>query len=127
MKRNVKILIAEDDAISLAYLQEVLREWNIYTVLAADGAEALDYCRRDNEIALVLMDIKMPVLGGIEATEKIKALRPELPVIAQTAYALNEERSHILKKGFDDYLSKPIRRQDLIKIMNTYLPGVFPA
>lgn len=127
MKRNVKILIAEDDAISLAYLQEVLREWNIYLILVSDGEEALDYCRRDNEIALVLMDIKMPVLGGIEATTKIKSLRPELPVIAQTAYALNEERSNILKKGFDDYLSKPIRRQDLIMILKKYLPDFLPA
>lgn len=120
---KIKILIAEDDVISIAYLEEVFRGWNIYTVLAANGKEAVEHCRLDHDIALVLMDIKMPVMGGIQAMLEIKAIRPGLPVIAQTAYALNEERIDILNKGFDDYLSKPIRRSDLLKVVKKYLPG----
>jgi two-component system, cell cycle response regulator DivK len=124
---KTKILIAEDDSISIAYLQEVLRGWNMETLFVHNGLDAVSACREKPDIALVLMDIKMPLMGGVEAMTAIKSLRPDLPVIAQTAYALNEERIDILNQGFDGYLSKPIRRYDLLKILKEYLPDMTPA
>ncbi|MDD3094650.1 MAG: response regulator [Candidatus Neomarinimicrobiota bacterium] len=122
----VKILIAEDDNISFAYLSELLRNSNVCIIPAENGRMALDAIRRDKEIALALMDIKMPLMNGFDAAREIRNLRPDIPLIAQTAYALNEERIRILEAGFNDYISKPIRREELIRLLGKYLPGIFP-
>jgi CheY-like chemotaxis protein len=68
-----------------------------------------------------LMDIKMPVMDGYEATRLIKKIRPELPVIAQTAYALSQERKQALEVGCDNYISKPIDREIFMKLLNSFL------
>jgi CheY-like chemotaxis protein len=73
------------------------------------------------EISLVLMDIKMPVMNGYLATKKIKKLRPDLPVIAQTAYALVGDREKAIQAGCDDYISKPILEEKLIEMLKKYL------
>lgn len=73
------------------------------------------------DIDLILMDIRMPVMDGLEATKQIKSIRPELPVIAQTAYAFSEEKMQILSFGCDDYISKPIERKKLIELIDKYL------
>src|SRR5690554_7320395 len=73
------------------------------------------------EISVVLMDVKMPVMSGYEATAAIKKLRPDLPVIAQTAYALSGDKDKALAAGCDDYLSKPIKREALLRKLNLYL------
>jgi len=80
----------------------------------------VEACEQHPEINLVLMDIKMPVLDGIEAAGIIKSKRPELPIIAITAYALDTDRSRILGAGFDEYLSKPMKKSELIKIVNQF-------
>ena len=67
------------------------------------------------EIDLVLMDIKLPVLDGMEATRQIKKIRPELPIVMQSAYALNNERARALEAGCDEYLSKPIQIELLLE------------
>jgi two-component system, cell cycle response regulator DivK len=67
------------------------------------------------------MDIKMPVMGGIEATQLIKKISPDIPVIAQTAYALDHEVREYKKKGFDDYLTKPIEKDELINKVLKYI------
>jgi CheY-like chemotaxis protein len=67
------------------------------------------------------MDIKMPLLNGYEATRKIKKLRPELPVIAQTAYAMKNDKAEALEAGCDDYLSKPIQIKQLKDMLKKYL------
>jgi CheY-like chemotaxis protein len=67
------------------------------------------------------MDIKMPKLNGIEATKEIKRVRPDLPIIAQTAYAMQEDKEKTLKAGCIDYLSKPIKKGVLISMLNKYL------
>jgi CheY-like chemotaxis protein len=67
------------------------------------------------------MDIKMPVLNGIEAIKLIKQINPDIPIIAQTAYAMQEDKESILQSGCDNYLAKPIKTNELINMLNHYL------
>ena len=71
------------------------------------------------EISLVLMDLKMPVMDGFEATQKIKSFRKDLPVIAITAFAMSGDEKRILEAGCDDYIAKPIKRETLRKKLTT--------
>jgi len=120
MKKK-KILIAEDDRISFEYFKEILRDEHAEILLAKTGEEAVGLCKSDNDIDLVFMDIKMPKMDGRAATKQIKAYRPDLPIIAQTAYALDDERKTILHEGFDAYIAKPIQRKEVQAILDKYL------
>jgi len=84
-----------------------------------NGIEALEICKA-NPIDLVFMDIKMPEMDGYEATKLIKEFMPDLPVIAQTAYALPDEKQRALSAGCDNYITKPIRIAELEKMINKY-------
>lgn len=117
------ILIAEDDDINYFYLEELLSKSNYSLVRARNGREAIDICRENDKVRLVLLDLKMPVINGYEAFKKIREIRPDLPVIAQTAYALSDEKIQILEAGFDGYLPKPIRREDFWKVLHAFLPA----
>jgi PAS domain S-box-containing protein len=109
-----KILIAEDEDYNLLLVQEILK--NHYILLSArNGKEAIELCKQHTDIGLVLMDIKMPEMDGLTAMMEIKKMWPHLPVIAQTAYALIDEIELYMKKGFDDYITKPIKRDELIR------------
>jgi len=115
------ILIAEDEDVNLMYLQEALIEFKFNIMIARNGKEAFDICKQNKDIDLVLMDIKMPVMDGSQATKLIKCINPNLPIIAQTAFALDHEILKYMKDGFDDYLSKPIRKNDLMVKLKKYL------
>jgi PAS domain S-box-containing protein len=115
------ILIVEDDYVSYKYLKNILKNSGCYLLLAENGEKAVEMVKNTPNISLVLMDIRMPVMGGFEATRLIKLIRPDLPIIAQTAYAFNEEKNLILSCGCDDYLSKPIDVNKLKKIIEKYL------
>lgn len=108
------ILVAEDEDINWYYIEQVLSRYNYTLIRAENGLEAVDFCKSNENIGLVLMDIKMPVMSGFEALEEIRKINPKLPVIAQTAYALSGEVEKI-KSVFDDYITKPINRQLLIE------------
>ena len=108
-------LIVEDDNTSFEFLQIVLEKPDTKIVWAKDGKEAIKYCKEMPEINLVLMDINMQVMDGYEATKEIKAFRPQLPIIAQTAFAIAGDREKALKAGCDDYISKPIKFEDLME------------
>jgi CheY-like chemotaxis protein/two-component sensor histidine kinase len=114
-------LVAEDDAISYNYLYKVLESEKVKIIRALNGEEAVNICRENPLISLVLMDIKMPVLDGYEATQQILAFRPGLPVIATTAYAFPEDRQKALSCGCVDYIAKPINKDKLIEIINKHL------
>ena len=90
------------------------------SLVVTNGQQALDACRQNSLISLVLMDLKMPVMDGCEATAKIKAFRPNLPVIALTAYALIGDEKRALEAGCDDYLTKPLRKDLLIRKLIHY-------
>jgi PAS domain S-box-containing protein len=118
---NPVILVAEDDHYNFLYFQTILADTKATVIHAVNGAEALDICTRNPEISLVLMDIKMPVMNGIEATRRIKASRSDLPIIAVTAYALSGDESNAMQAGCDDYLSKPIARDKLLEKIRKYV------
>jgi PAS domain S-box-containing protein len=115
------ILIAEDEVSNFEYLRILLTKMNITVLQAKNGINAINQCKNNNSIDLVLMDIKMPFLNGYDATKEIKILRPELPVIAQTAYATVADRENAISAGCNDYISKPIRSKELAAILKKYL------
>ncbi|WP_462281699.1 response regulator, partial [Salinivirga cyanobacteriivorans] len=81
----------------------------------------VDAAAEHEDIDLILMDVKMPVMSGLDATRKIKASKPELPIIAQTAYAMEDEKQHCLDAGCDDYIAKPIDPNDLFTLLKKYM------
>ncbi|MCW3805872.1 ATP-binding protein [Plebeiibacterium marinum] len=117
-------LIAEDEEDNFRYLEVALSISNASLIWARNGAEAVDIFNRIGNIDLVLMDIKMPEMDGYSATQEIKKRNQEVPVIAQTAYAMSEEREKSKKAGCDDYISKPISYDDLLRVINKHVPGV---
>lgn len=118
---NGKILIVEDDWVNSQYFDRLFANSKIILIHAENGAEAVNLSRNTPDIDLILMDIRMPVMDGIEAAKQIKEIRPDLPIIAQTAYAYNEEKKDILAGGFDGYLTKPIDEVNLFALINKYL------
>jgi len=115
-----QILIAEDDENVYLYFEAIMNKHNYKIIRATNGKEAVDICSK-NDIRLVLMDIKMPVMNGYEALKRIKQIKPNLKVIAQTSYALPEDRILIDEAGFDGYLTKPIIMEDLFHLIDTHL------
>jgi hypothetical protein len=118
------ILVAEDEKINLFYIQTVLKSTGINMIIVNNGLEAVEQCKNNHDIALVLMDIKMPEMDGLTATRIIKSFRAGLPIIATTAFALSSDREKCLEAGCDNYLSKPIKKDKLISMMNEYLSPV---
>jgi len=114
------ILIAEDEINNFLYLSELLEVTKSKIYYARNGLEAVEKVKLFNDIDIVLMDIKMPVMDGYAALEHIKKINPSLPVIAQTAYAMVEEKEKILQSGFNGYLSKPIAKFELINELKKF-------
>jgi CheY-like chemotaxis protein len=102
-------------------VEEILRNFNSFPLWVKDGKRAVEICRTNPDIDLVLMDVKMPVMDGYSATLLIKEFAPDLPIIALTAHAFAGEKEKAKSYGCDDYLSKPIRQFDLINKINPYL------
>ncbi|PVX44760.1 signal transduction histidine kinase [Flavobacterium sp. 103] len=115
------ILIAEDDNINFLLFQKIMKGKNFRIIRAENGQEAVDICFNNPNIDLVLMDIKMPIMDGFEALEKIMPIRPNLPIIAQTAFASNEDKDRIFRAGFTDYITKPINRERLFETIEVIL------
>jgi len=115
------ILIVEDDETSFLFLEIVLRLEKLKILHATSGQEAVEMCLNHPEIGLVLMDIKLPEMNGLEATRKIKAFHPGLPVIAQTAHAFSSDRQEAFDAGCNDFITKPIPKNELVKIIAKYL------
>lgn len=88
---------------------------------AKNGKEAIEICKQNTNINLILMDLKMPIMNGFEATKKIKEFRPNLSIVAQTAYRSNEDKEKAFSAGCNDFISKPISEETLNEIINKYL------
>ncbi len=116
-------LIAEDEEDNFRYLEVALSISNASLIWARTGLEAVDIFKRIDKIDLVLMDIKMPEMDGYAATREIKKQNGKVPVIAQTAYAMSEEREKSIVAGCDDYIAKPIGYEDLLSKINKFVPG----
>jgi len=115
------ILIAEDEKTNYLFLEALLKKTNATVLWANNGKIALDMVKNNNNIDIILMDIKMPEMNGYEATEEIKKINPDIPIIAQTAYALVGEKEKILKAGCNDYLSKPIMGKILLEKIHNFV------
>lgn len=116
-----KILVAEDNSMNYTLLKNILNKTHVDVLWAKNGQEAIDQVKRNPDIDMVLMDIIMPVLDGFEATLEIKKIRPELPVIAQTAHSIENEKEVIEQYGFNGVLTKPIWHYELIRKASRYL------
>jgi PAS domain S-box-containing protein len=116
-----KILIAEDDEYSFLLLSRIFSGTSIQLLRAKNGKEAVALCSKNHEIALVLMDIKMPVMNGLDAARQIRKANPLLPLVAQTAYALEEDKTQIARAGFSGYLTKPIDKEKLLDMIESLL------
>ena len=121
-----QVLVVEDDEVNAFFLSELLKDLGleedrflIHHVYR--GEEAISFCREHPALELVLMDIKLPDIDGMEVTRAIKDEMPRLPVVAQTAHALQSEKEKAGEIGFDGYLSKPIERDDLSEILRRLL------
>jgi CheY-like chemotaxis protein/anti-sigma regulatory factor (Ser/Thr protein kinase) len=113
LKRS-KILIAEDDEVTYLYIRELLKDLDIEFTWVMNGAEAVEKIQNDSTFNLVLMDLKMPLMDGYEATGKIKEIRPGIPVIAVSSFTFREDVDKIKGAGFEGHIRKPVERSDLI-------------
>jgi len=117
-----RVLVVEDDETSYLFLMELLTEFGfVYIDWVDNGKDSISYCRANQEVDLILMDINMPEMNGYEAAKRIKLFNPGLPIIAQTAYALIGDREKALNSGCDDYLTKPIKTDELFEILQKHL------
>ena len=118
--KPLKILIVEDDEGSAMLISLNIAKFSKEVLFAGDGAEAVEVCRNNPDIDLVLMDIKMPVMDGIEAMREILKFNSEVIIIAQTAYALLGDREKMIEVGCNDYISKPVKKEDLVEMIQKY-------
>ena len=119
--KNKTILVVEDEEFNRIYFEELLNKIKCKVIVARNGLEAIEVCKRNASIDLVLMDIKMPLMNGYEATQEIKNIRPGLPIIAQTAFALLGDKRKSIEHGCDDYIAKPVKKDALIKLIKKHL------
>ena len=118
---SLLLLIADDDDITRILLKKILKNENMTFLYAHNGQEAVDLAKLHPEINLVLMDIKMPLLNGYEATRQIKNLRPDLQIIAQTGFTAPEDREKAIQAGCDRFIKKPISKKELLSMMHELL------
>ncbi len=115
------ILIAEDDSINYLLIKKMLQVTEYDIVRAENGQIAVDLALKHQHISLILMDIKMPVMNGYEAFEKINEVLPHMPIIAQTAHASEADRDKILSMGFTNYITKPLDKELLLSMVHQHI------
>jgi CheY-like chemotaxis protein/regulator of replication initiation timing len=118
--KSLNILIAEDDESSEILMSRALRTIGKKILKVRTGVAAVQACRSNNEIDLIMMDIKMPEMDGYEATRQIRQFDKEVIIIAQTAYAQMGDSEKAIVAGCNDYISKPINKEELITIIEKY-------
>ena len=116
---KITVLVVEDEEINWLYINEILKK-QAKLLHAVNGVVALDLVKKNQDIDLVLMDIKLPDINGLELTKMIKAINKNLPVVAQTAYALAGDREKALNAGCVEYLTKPVRRDELLNLVSDF-------
>ncbi|OFY57213.1 MAG: hypothetical protein A2Y87_11415 [Bacteroidetes bacterium RBG_13_46_8] len=121
------VLVAEDDEMSFRYIELVLsRKTNINIIWAINGEQAVEYCQLYSHIDLVLTDFQLPVFDGLEVIRRIRKFKPDLPIIVQTANAMNDECEKCMKAGSDGYVTKPINLIELFSRMDHLLNPEVP-
>ncbi|MFO7972065.1 MAG: ATP-binding protein, partial [Desulfobacterales bacterium] len=118
--KKPKILIVEDDEVSEILLDETVKMFSNEILKARTGIEAVEVCRDNPDTDLILMDIQMPEMGGFEATKQIREFNKEVIIVAQTAYAQLGDREKSIKTGCNDYIAKPINKDELLALIQKY-------
>ncbi|MCB2195126.1 MAG: response regulator [Bacteroidetes bacterium] len=113
------ILVAEDEVSNYRFIEMALSRTNAELIWATDGIEAFELFQK-KDVDLILMDIKMPNMDGLEATRRIRKIDAEIPIIAQTAFAMENDEKISLEAGCDSYISKPINKNKLLKLISTF-------
>jgi len=114
------ILIAEDEDVNYFYLKTVLSKSKVNIIRARNGEEAVNMAKIQPDIDLILMDIKMPKMNGIEATRIIKTFNEDIIIVAQTAFVMDEDKNNCFEVGVDDFISKPVRYMVLFETINKF-------
>jgi signal transduction histidine kinase/CheY-like chemotaxis protein len=120
--KGVNILIAEDDCVSMKLLKELLESENANLFFANNGQEAVEIVKTTSEIQILLMDLKMSIMDGFEATRLIKIIKPGLPIIAQSAYAFSNDKDKARIAGCNDFIGKPVKLELLLSMIIKHLP-----
>jgi CheY-like chemotaxis protein/nitrogen-specific signal transduction histidine kinase len=119
--KKLKILIVEDDEISYSLLSRTIQKISKEVLHAMTGVEAVEACRNNPDLDLVLMDIRMPQMNGLEATHQIRRFNKDVIIIAQTAYAFDSDSEKAIEAGCNDYISKPINKTLLYEAIKKYI------
>jgi len=123
-KAQFVLLIVEDEEVNYLFLETLLLDsikLDCILIHAKNGKEAVDICKNNGAIDFILMDIKMPIMNGYEATKLIKEFNPTIPIIAQTAYSTSEDKAKAISAGCNDFVSKPIRKKILKEVLYKHL------
>ena len=119
--KNLKILIVEDNEISYSLLTRMLQNISKEVLHAITGVQAVEACRNNPDLDLVLMDIRMPQMDGNEATRQIRQFNKEVIIIAQTAYGFSGDKEKAIEAGCNDYISKPINTTSLFELIKRHI------
>ena len=118
---NKKILVAEDEETNYLFIEAILEDTKVKIFWAKNGSDAVQIFTQHRDIDLILMDIKMPEMDGLTATRRIREKSVSVPIIAQTAYAMSEDKAKCINAGCNDYLTKPINHKVLLSTIEKYL------
>lgn len=118
---KLQVLVVEDDKNSEIYISHIINALSKEILVARNGAEAVELCRNNPTIDLILMDVKMPLMDGYEATKNIRQFNKEVIIIAQTAFALIGDKQKALAAGCNDYITKPINKEELIEMIKKHV------
>ena len=115
------ILVAEDEESNFLLIEAMLRETKLKIIHVKDGVELLEKVDETSDFDLVLLDLKMPRMGGLNAMKIIREQNENIPVIVQTAYDHTQHRQKSIELGCDDFLIKPLKKKELLETINKYL------
>ena len=118
--KSLKILIAEDDEGSAYLITMAVKLFGREVIRVRTGVEAVEACRNNSDIDLVMMDIKMPEMNGDEATRQIRQFNTDVVIIAQTAFAMTVDRKMAIDAGCNDYITKPFNKDNLTVLVHNY-------
>jgi len=121
-QKTLSVLIAEDDKASLHLLEIAMKPFSRKILAAGNGNQAVELCKQNPDLDLLLLDIQMPGLNGFETVKLIREFNSQLVIIAQTAHALTGVKERVLDAGFTDYITKPINNSELLKMLQKYFP-----
>ena len=118
-----RILIVEDIKVNHMLIDRILRKTRAEVLWAMDGQKAVEMVKENDDIDMILMDIRLPVMNGYDATREIRKIRSDVPIIAQTAYVMEDEKHKVLEVGCNDLITKPLRKDLLLEKIAFYFNG----